>query len=155
MTHMVGEVWVRDHSISNWSWISWGSKVQILIVRILLHHVRLNALTALSPAPVYIGQSLLASFWAEELERTINVDSDFVRNDCEPLGGSSSNLVFIVLKPLFDVDEVGVKSPLVTRVYHPNDECKFNQSVDVAPVKHKQVQSKWWANTNKTYAVML
>ena len=56
--------------------------------------------------------------------------TNFIWYDCEPFRGCSSNLIFIVLEPLFDVNKVCIQSSLIPRVNHPNDKDEFQEAID-------------------------
>ena len=55
-------------------------------------------------------------------KRAINVVSDLVGDFGHPLRCLSSDLVLVLLEPLFNVPKVGEEGTLVPRMYHPDDE---------------------------------
>ena len=64
----------------------------------------------------------MAGFLAEESQSAVDVVSDFIRDYGEPFRCLSPYLVFVVLKPLFNMHEVGKERALISWVNHPNDE---------------------------------
>ena len=78
---------------------------------------------------------LLASFLRKERQSSVYVVAHLVWNDREPFRGTSADLVLIALEPLLNVDEVGVKGPLIPRMNHPCDKRQLQQTVEVAPTQ--------------------